>query len=103
GEVRGAERRARARVAACRYFVDHADIPSTRIGRPTVVVTVDIETLAASTGGYARLDSGAYVRGEVARRLACDAGVVRMITDPACQPLDVGRRSRVPNPAQCRA
>jgi hypothetical protein len=26
-----------------------------------------------------------------------------MITDPASMPLDVGRRTRVPNPAQCRA
>jgi Domain of unknown function (DUF222) len=97
------QRRAQGLVAACRYFLDHADIPSTRVGRPTVVVTVDIETLAATTGGSARSDSGAYLRGEVARRLACDAGLVRVITDPASMPLDVGRRTRVPSPAQRRA
>src|SRR5262249_53649374 len=102
-ELPWAQRRAKGLVAACRYFVEHADIPSTRVGRPTVVVTMDIETLAAATGGTARLDSGAYVRGEVARQLACDAGVVRMITDSTSMALDVGRRTRVPNPAQCRA
>jgi hypothetical protein len=94
-----AQRRAKGLVAACRYFVAHADIPATRGGRPTVVVTVDIDTLAADSGGSARLDSGAYVRGDVARRLACDAGIVRIITDPTSMPLDVGRRTRVPRPS----
>lgn len=102
-ELPWSQRRAKGLVAACRYFVEHANVPSTRLGRPTVVVTVDIETLTAATGGSARLDSGAYVGGEVARRLACDAGIVRFITDGASMPLDVGRRTRVPNPAQCRA
>jgi hypothetical protein len=65
------QRRAKGLVAACRYFVEHADVPASRVGRPTVVVTMDVETLAARSDGSARLDSGAYVRGEVARRLAC--------------------------------
>jgi Domain of unknown function (DUF222) len=97
------QRRARGLVAVARYFLEHADLPLTRVGRPTVVVTVDIATLTAPTGGSGRLDSGAYVTGATARRLACDAGIVRLITDPASMPLDVGRRTRVPSPAQCRA
>jgi hypothetical protein len=97
------QRRARGLVGACRYFLEHVDVPATRVGRPTVVVTVDLETLGAATGGAARLDSGAYVSGEVARRLACDAGVVRMLTDAESMPLDLGRKTRVPSPAQCRA
>jgi hypothetical protein len=64
---------------------------------------MDIETLAARSGGTARLDSGAYVTGDTARRLACDAGVVRLITDPASQPLDLGRRVRTVTPVQARA
>ena len=31
---------------------------------------------------------------ETARRLACDAGVVRILTDPAGLPLDVGQQQR---------
>jgi hypothetical protein len=98
-----ASRRAKGLTAVCRYFVEHAPIPTTRTGRPTVVVTVDIETLAARCGGIARLDSGAYISGDAARRLACDAGIIRMITDPASQPLDLGRKTRTVTPAQARA
>jgi hypothetical protein len=96
-------RRAKGLVGVCRYFLEHADVPSTRVGRPTVVVTVDVETLGAKSGGSARMDSGAYVSGDVGRRLACDAGIVRLITDPESMPLDLGRKTRVPSPAQCRA
>lgn len=97
------QRRAEGMVAAFRFFVEHADLPRTRVGRPTVVVTIDVDTLAAGSGGTARLDSGAYVTGDTARRLACDAGVIRMITGPASQPLDLGRRVRTVTPAQARA
>ena len=102
-DVAWGKRRARGLVAIARYFLEHADVPATRVGRPTVVVTVDVETLGAAAGGAARLDSGAYVSGDVARRLACDAGVVRMLTDVESMPLDLGRKTRVPSPAQCRA
>jgi hypothetical protein len=98
-----AQRRAQGLVGVCRYFVDHADLPLRRQGRPTIVVTLDIETLAAASGGSSRLDSGAYVSGDVARRLACDAGIVRLIADPQSMPLDVGRRTRTVSPAQARA
>jgi hypothetical protein len=97
------QRRARGLVGICRYFLDHADLPMTRVGRPTVVVTVDLETFAATRGGHARVESGASVPGHVARRLACHADVVRVVTGPASQPLDVGRRSRTPSQAQARA
>jgi hypothetical protein len=102
-ELPFAQRRAKGMVAAFRYFVEHAQLPQTRVGRPTVVVTMDIESLAARTGGTARLDSGAYVTGDTARRLACDAGVIRLITDPASQPLDMGRKVRTVTPVQARA
>ena len=99
-----AQRRAHGLVGVCRYFLDHADSATTsRHGRPTVVVSVDIDTLAAASGGTARLDSGAYLTGDAARRLACDAGLVRLITDPDSMPLDVGRRTRTICSAQARA
>jgi hypothetical protein len=103
GDLPWEQRRAKGLVAACRYFMEHADLPATRVGRPTVVVTMDIETLVATSGGSARFDSGAYVSGDVARRMACDAGIIRLITDPDSMPLDLGRKTRVPNPAQARA
>ena len=97
------ERRAHGLVAVCRHYLDHADVPVRRQGRPTVVVTLDASALASDAGRPARLDSGAYLTGGAARALACDASIVRMITDPASQPLDVGRATRSISPAQARA
>jgi len=102
-ELPWAERRARGLVAVCRHFLDHANVPTRRQGRPTVVVTIGLDALAARTGGSARLDSGAYLRGDAARRLACDAGVVRLLTEADSMPLDVGRLTRSIAPAQARA
>lgn len=98
-----ARRRAAGLVGVCRYFLDHADTPTKRQGRPTIVVTINIDTLTATTGGSGRTDSGAWLTGDTARRLACDAGLIRMITDPDSMPLDVGRRTRTISPAQARA
>jgi hypothetical protein len=39
------------------------------------------------------------ITGEAARRIACDAGITRVITDGPSQPLDVGRRTRTVPPA----
>jgi hypothetical protein len=96
-------RQAKGLTAVCRYFVEHADNPRTRGTRPTVVVSLDIDTLAARSGGSARLDSGRYISGDDARRLACDAGVVRLITAGAAMPLDLGAKTRTVSPAQARA
>jgi hypothetical protein len=38
---------------------------------------------------------GAVLGPETARRLACDASLTRVVIDPASQPLDVGRRTRL--------
>ncbi|MPZ89322.1 MAG: DUF222 domain-containing protein, partial [Nitriliruptorales bacterium] len=54
-------------------------------------------------GGPARLDRLGTISGEAARMLACDCGVVRVITAGASQPLDVGRETRVVSAAQRRA
>jgi hypothetical protein len=42
---------------------------------------------------------GAVLGPDAVRRIACDASVVRVVLDPAGQPLDVGRRTRVVPPA----
>jgi hypothetical protein len=100
----GAQRRAAGLVAVCRYFLEHHDQPVTdRRGRPNLTVTVDVETLERRAGRAAVLDSGRVIAAADARRLACDAGVTRVITGPDSMPLDVGRRSRSPSPAQATA
>jgi Domain of unknown function (DUF222) len=98
-ETTTAERRARGLVAIARFFLDHADQPtSSRVGRPHVLVLVDLEVLEARAGGSALLASGAVITGDQARRLAMDANITRIITKGRSEPLDVGRSTRAVPP-----
>ncbi len=66
-----------------------------------VVVHIDIDTLSEDTPGHATID-GHPIATETIRRLACDAGI-RLSLDRNDTVLDLGRRSRYPNPALRRA
>jgi len=103
-ETTTAERRARGLVAVARHFLDHTADPATnRVGRPHILVMVDLEVLEARSGGAATLGSGAVITGEQARRLATDANVSRIITKGRSEPLDVGRATRTVPPGLARA
>jgi hypothetical protein len=72
-----------------------------------VVVHVDVQALAerdGSTGadGVCQLEHGPALDAETARRLACDASIVRIIERDG-RPLSVGRRTRSVPPALRRA
>jgi hypothetical protein len=93
-------RRADALVELARRGLD-AGLPEQAGERPHLSVTVDWATLTGH--GAADLDWAATIPAEAARRLACDAGISRILTDPASQPLDVGRRTRTIPPQLRRA
>jgi hypothetical protein len=95
-----AQRRADALVELARHALDTAELPDTGGERPHVNVTIDLTALSTATGA-ADLDFTGPVPAERARQLACDAGISRIITAGASQPLDVGRRTRTV-PAQLR-
>lgn len=80
------------------------DLPETGGERPHITVTVDLATLEARVPARAaEVEWIGPICGEVARRLACDAGVTRVITDGPSEILDVGRRTRTVLPAVRRA
>lgn len=89
-----AERRADALVELARRALDGGELPETGGVRPHVTVTVDLPTLIGDPGS-AQLAWAGPVSGETARRLACDAGVTRVITAGPSELLDVGRATRV--------
>ncbi|MEO8291809.1 MAG: DUF222 domain-containing protein [Actinomycetota bacterium] len=98
-----AQRRADALGEICRQWLDAADRPLVGGERPHLTVTVPAEALGAGSSGPAELDHAGPVSGELARRVACDASVMRVVMAGRSQPLDVGRRTALISPALRRA
>ena len=97
------QRNADALAEICRFWLDHNDDISVSGGeRPHITVTVPYEILTGNERRLGEID-GNVVNPEAIRRLACDAGIVRIVTDGEGQPLDVGRRIRTVTPAIRRA
>jgi hypothetical protein len=97
------QRRADALVELAGRALSAGDQPTVARQRPHVTVTVDLDTLKHRPGSpSASLDRLGAISGEAARRLACDAGVTRVITRGASQPIDVGRASRTVTVSQWR-
>ena len=71
--------------------------------RQQIVVHVDAETLSHSHAGRCELEHGPSIAAETARRLSCDASVVRILENEKGEPLDVGRKTRTIPPAIRRA
>jgi Domain of unknown function (DUF222) len=91
-----AERRGAALVELCRQALHGDRLPDVRGQRPHVRVTVDWPTLSAARGvpGTGELPFAGPVSAETARRIACDAGVSRILIGPNSMPMDVGREQR---------
>ena len=116
-----AQRRADALGEVCRGFLDRGDRPVVAGERPHLTITVPVEVLAGSAGGASGSPDGAAdpgrmdlagmaelghagpVPAELARQLACDASVMRVVLGARSEPLDVGRRTPVVSPAIRRA
>lgn len=71
-------------------------------GEHQVVVHVDAATLAHDDDGACELEHGPALAPETARRLGCDASLVRILERDG-RPLSIGRKTRTPSPALKRA
>ena len=98
-----AARRADSLSVLAESFLAHGPAALTGGERQQIVVHVDAATLRDHDPGRCELDDGPAVAGETARRLACDASIVRIVSDARGEPLDVGRRTRTIPPALRRA
>ena len=87
-----------ALVELARRALRSGELPTVRGAAAQVRVSIDWFALCAARGapGVAggELPFAGPIGPETARRLACDAGVTRLLTDPAGLPLDVGREQR---------
>ncbi len=73
------------------------ELPMLRKHRPQVVATLSAEDLLDpdTIADAARLGSGQVVANTVARQVACDSDVVRVLFGPSGMPLDIGRTQRL--------
>jgi hypothetical protein len=97
-----AERQGDALVELCQQALAGGRLPDVRGERPQVRVSVDLVALCAERG-FAELPFAGPITAETARRIACDASVVRVLTGPSGLPLDVGREQRTSNAGIRRA
>lgn len=92
-DSRGApERRGDALVDVCRWFLDHRGAAPKARNRPHVNVVIDYPSLL--DGGSGELVGNGLLDAASIRRLLCDAGVHRIVTDGRSTILDYGRQMR---------
>jgi hypothetical protein len=102
-----AQRQGDALVELARRALSTDTLPTVRGQRAQIRVVIDWFALCAERGapGVAGgdLPFAGPITPETARRLACDAGVLAIFTDPAGLPLDVGTEQRCATAAIRRA
>jgi Domain of unknown function (DUF222)/HNH endonuclease len=87
-------RRADALGIIAESFLAHGQEALSGGDRQQIVVHVDAETLCHKSAGRCEHERGPALAAETARRLACDASLVRIIENAQGEPLDVGRKTR---------
>ncbi len=98
-----AQRRADALVTMAKQALNDAQpVPGRKRSRPKIIATIDWADLAnGANGGILDTSSGPIaLTAEAIRRLACDAGVSRLITGPGSTIIDYGRTTRTVSDAQ---
>lgn len=97
-----AQRRADAAVEMARFAA--AALNGTRPASPsvpTVTTHIDLDDLQRGAGVGEDESTGLAITGEAARRLACDANIVRLVTKGRSEVVDVGRKTRtIPVPTR---
>jgi hypothetical protein len=101
------ERMGDALIELARQALHAGRLPEVRGQRPQLRVSIDVLALCADRAAVGvvggELPFAGPITPETARRIACDAGLVRLLTGPRGLPLDVGREQRTATAAIRRA
>ncbi|WP_457203794.1 DUF222 domain-containing protein [Nocardioides sp. HB32] len=95
----GPERLGRAFCELIERYPAHL-LPQTGGVSATVVVTMTLETLEGRLEQAALLDTGKKITAAMARRLACEAGIIPAVLGGTSEVLDLGRTRRFHTKAQ---
>jgi hypothetical protein len=92
-------RRADALTDLARGALASGRLPEQGGAKPTLVVTIDHDTLTGRITGAGLLPDGEPLPASAARRIGCDAKIIPVVLGGPGQPLDIGRAARiVPEP-----
>jgi hypothetical protein len=98
------KRLADALVELANHALDAGLVPQQNGVRTHLQVTATVETLLGIKGAPAgELTFSPPIAAATVQRLACDAGITRVVLDPASAVVDVGRLKRLPSGATRRA
>jgi hypothetical protein len=98
-----AQRRADGLGEICRQWLDRSARPVVAGERPHLTLTIAARELRRGSDATGELDHAGPVPAATARRLACDASLMRVVLSARSEPLDVGRRTSVVPPSLRRA
>jgi hypothetical protein len=87
-------RRADALALVAESFLAHGAMVAPGTDRNQIVMHVAAETLRDRAAGCCEFEHGPSVAAETARRLSCDASIVKLIENDDGEPFNVGRRTR---------
>ncbi|HEX4490440.1 MAG TPA: DUF222 domain-containing protein [Acidimicrobiia bacterium] len=93
--------RADGLVRIARFWLDHKDLPVEGGERPHVSIVETWDTIRAGLPSASGI--GPSLSPADLAALLCDARIERIITDPKCRPLDIGRLAHNPTKAMRRA
>ena len=96
-------RRADALAWMAERLFESGDAPALSPDRHEIVVHVEADVLSNGGAGRCEIEHRTAIAAETARRLCCDAGIVRVLDGSDGEPLSVGRRTRSIPPAVRRA
>ncbi len=96
------QRRADALAHVCRYTLASGDLPEDGGDAAKIVITMNFDDLAATTGA-GMLDNGTTITPEAVRRLACNAGIIPAVMASPSMPINLGRLQRLFTGAARRA
>ena len=97
------QRRADALVSMAKQVLANLEpTPGVKRNRPKVIATINVaDLIAATSGGILDTNTGPItLSAEAIRRIACDAGIHRLITGPDGVIIDYGRQTRSVSDAQ---
>jgi hypothetical protein len=102
-DMRTAARRRADALVDLAILATRTDEPGTSTGRPTVLVSIDWDTLQGHVQGAGRLLGGTLAEPisiERIRQIACDADILPAVMDSRSARLNLGRKARSASPEQ---